>query len=158
MSLDEVSEKLKCRYCGRPRIVTRVSMPKKTQVKVFMTCTKHPSEVVYRMPLDLYEKASGLMRDHIFLCRKCGEPVDLVGQKKEGRITTFQIQCPVHKLGDRKINNRLVDLTMSAASGVPSAALVATAPGTSAKFCPSCGTPVAAPEAQFCHHCGASLN
>ena len=110
------------------------------------------------MPFDLYEKVSGLMRDHIFLCRKCGEPVDLVGQVKGNRVTTFQIQCPVHGLGDRPVNTSLVGMTLDTSKPVHTIAETpAVAAAGPVRFCPSCGIQVAAPEAAFCHNCGASL-
>jgi len=155
MSRDEIQQKLHCRRCGRPRIVNRVSKPKSDQVKLYMSCPVHSSEVVYTMPLSRYEQTSDLVREHVLLCRKCGQPVDIVGQRKENLMTKLSIQCPEHGGGERKINNSLLDPILSA---VPVKAVGSSPePIRTAKFCPSCGAPVPTAEARFCHVCGASL-
>lgn len=156
MSLDEVQQKMKCRRCDRPRIITRVSKPKADTVKLYMRCPVHTSEVVYRMPFSQYEPASGIIREHVLLCRKCGQPVDITGQRAGKLSTKVRILCPEHGDGERTVNNSLLD---SILDGVPTkAAPEAAAPAGSSKFCSSCGQPVPAPEARFCHNCGASID
>jgi hypothetical protein len=155
MFRDEVQQKLHCRRCGRPRIVTRISKPRSDQVKLYMSCPVHQSEVVYTMPLSHYEETSDLVREHVLLCRKCGHPVDIVGQHAEKLITKLNIQCPEHGRGERRVNNSLLDPILAA---VPSkASAISGQPSTIAKFCPSCGAPVQTAEARFCHVCGSSL-
>ncbi|MHA2314747.1 MAG: zinc-ribbon domain-containing protein [Candidatus Hermodarchaeia archaeon] len=156
MSLEEVQQKMKCRRCDRPRIITRVSKPKADTVKLYMRCPVHTSEVVYRMPFSQYEPASGIIREHVLLCRKCGQPVDITGQRAGKLSTKVRIHCPEHGIGERTVNNSLLD---SILAGVPTkAAPEAAAPAGSSKFCSSCGQPVPAPEARFCHNCGASID
>ncbi|MFX1577169.1 MAG: zinc-ribbon domain-containing protein [Promethearchaeota archaeon] len=157
MSRDEVQQKLHCRRCGRPRIVTRVSKPKSDKVKLYMSCPVHRSEVVYTMPLSRFEETSDLVREHVLLCKKCGQPVDIVGQKAGKLSTQLSIQCPEHGSGERKVNNSLLDPILAGVPVKPAPGVAAATPATTAKFCPSCGSPVPAAEARFCHHCGASL-
>jgi hypothetical protein len=155
MSVDEVQQKMSCRRCGRPRIITRVSKPDGNTVKLYMKCPVHTSEVVYRMPISNYEPVSGIIREHVLLCKKCGQPVDITGQKQSSLTTKLRIHCPEHGDGERTVNNSLLDPILSA---VPTkAAPEAAAPASTSKFCSSCGSPVPAPEARFCHNCGASL-
>ncbi|MFX0167799.1 MAG: zinc-ribbon domain-containing protein [Candidatus Hodarchaeota archaeon] len=153
MSLQEAQQKLSCRHCGRPRIITRVSKPKPNQVALYMLCPVHRSEVVWRLPLDQYEPVSHLIREHVLLCRKCGSPVDIVGQRTLKLTTKIQIHCPTHGGGERSVNNSLLDPVLKA---IPNGQQPA---GTYAsKYCSSCGVEVPAPEARFCHRCGASLD
>jgi hypothetical protein len=152
MSIDEAQQKLHCRHCGRPRIITRVSKPKTDQVALYMNCPVHRSEVVWRMPLAQYEPINHMIREHVLLCRKCGSPVDIVGQNAQRLTTTLHIHCPTHGRGKRQVNNSLLDPILQA---VPNGQQPAEA--VDAKFCPSCGAEVPAPEARFCHRCGASL-
>ena len=156
MSLEEVQQKMSCRRCDRPRIITRVSKPDPNTVKLYMRCPVHTSEVVYRMPLSQYEPVSGIIREHVLLCRKCGQPVDITGQRAGKLSTKVRIQCPEHGEGERTVNNSLLDPILAAvpAKAVPEAAV----PADSSKFCSSCGSPVPAPEARFCHNCGASID
>lgn len=156
MSLDEVQQKMSCRRCSRPRIITRVSKPKADTVKLYMRCPVHTSEVIYRMPLSLYDEASGIIREHVLLCRKCGQPVDITGQRAGKLSTKVRILCPEHGDGERLVNNSLLDPILAAvpARAAPEAAV----PAGSSKFCSSCGSPVPAPEARFCHNCGASID
>ena len=152
MSLDEAQQKLHCRKCGRPRIISRISKPKPDQVVLYMSCPVHRSEVVWRMPLDQYEPISHLAREHVLLCKKCGNPVDIVGQQAERLTTKLHIHCPTHGRGERKVNNSLLDPILQA---IPNGQQPTGA--VSAKFCASCGAEVPAPEARFCHRCGASI-
>ncbi len=158
MSLDEVQQKLHCRRCGRPRTVMRISKPQADRVKLYMSCPVHSSEVVYQMPLSLYNEASGYVREHVLLCRKCGQPVEIIGQKSGKLTTTLNIQCPEHGQGDRTVNNSLLDPILGAAPSRVAVQATGVAPSPSTKFCASCGSPVPTPEARFCHHCGASLD
>lgn len=162
MSMLEVPQKLTCRRCGGPRIVTKISKPQRDRVVLYMTCPNHRSQVVYRMMLPLFEQAAGLIRDHVVLCRKCGQPVEVLGPRISGRLAKLQIRCPVHGIGDRMINTSLLDMLMGTPPpgpppGVPHQAPPHGPPHEAEKFCSSCGTPVPAPEASFCHKCGASL-
>ncbi len=156
MSQDEVQQKLHCRRCGRPRIINRVSKPKADQIKLYMTCPVHRSEVVYTMPLSRYEETSDLVREHVLLCKKCGQPVDIVGQKAGKLSTTVSIQCPEHGSGERLVNNSLLDPILAAVPVKATGKDTEAAP-TAAKFCASCGSQVPTTEAVFCHNCGASL-
>ncbi len=158
MSQDEVQQKLHCRRCGRPRIVNRVSKPKADQVKLHMSCPVHRSEVIYKMPLSRFEETSDLVREHVFLCKKCGQPVDVVGQRAGSNTTTVTIQCPEHRNGKRKVNNSLLDPILGAVPTIQASEAVTPASATTSKFCASCGSPVPTAEARFCHHCGASLD
>ena len=151
MSVDEVQQKLKCRRCDRPRIIHRVSKPTANKIKLYMSCPVHTATVEYSLPLQSYEEVSRLIREHVLLCRKCGQPVDVVGQKAGKLTTKLNIQCPEHGKGERTVNNSLLDPILSA---VPTPKAATTPTG---KFCSSCGSPVPAPEARFCHNCGASL-
>lgn len=157
MSLDEVQQKLHCRKCGRPRIVTRASKPKENLVKLYMMCPDHRSKVAYKLPVSLYNETSNSIREHVLLCRKCGQPVDITGQRAGKSLTKLEVTCPVHGKGERIVNNSLLDPILSAVPTKEVEQITGAVPATDAKFCPSCGTPVPAPEAQFCHHCGASL-
>ncbi len=157
MSQDEVQQKLHCRRCGRPRIINRVSKPKEGTVKLYMTCPDHRSEVVYTMPVSRYEETSDLIREHVLLCKKCGQPVDIAGQRAGNRTTTLNINCPEHGSGDRKVNNSLLDPILAAVPTQQASKATPAAAATTTKFCASCGSPVPSAEARFCHHCGASL-
>jgi hypothetical protein len=140
-------------------VVTRANKPSKTEAKLTMECPIHKEEVVYTLPTSLFEQAPGLVREHVMLCRNCGKPVQLVGSAVDGLLRTVQVRCAEHGVGERTVNETLYNQMMAA---TPSAMPMATpearpaAAGTSS-FCPSCGTRVAVPGAQFCHHCGASL-
>jgi hypothetical protein len=158
MSRDEVQQKLHCRTCGRPRIVSRVSKPKADQVKLYMQCPVHTSQVVYKMPVSWYEETADLIREHVLLCKRCGQPVDIAGQRGGKLTTTLSIQCPEHGSGSRTVNNSLLDPILAAVPARPASQPAAAQPATSSKFCASCGSPVPAPEARFCHNCGASLD
>jgi hypothetical protein len=158
MSRDEVQQKLHCRRCGRPRIVSRVSKPKPDQVKLYMSCPVHTSQVVYNMPVSAYEETADLIREHVLLCKRCGQPVDIAGQRGGKRTTALSIQCPEHGSGERKVNNSLLDPVLAAVPARPASKAATPVPPASAKFCASCGSPVPAAEASFCHHCGASLD
>jgi predicted amidophosphoribosyltransferase len=120
-----------------------------------MNCPDHTSEVVYRMPLSNYDAASGIIREHVLLCKKCGQPVDITGQRGGKLSTKLQIRCPEHGDGERTVNNSLLDPILAAVpvKATPEAAV----PAGTTKFCSSCGSPVPAPEALFCHNCGASI-
>jgi len=162
MSMYEVPQKLTCSSCGAPRIVTGISKPERDKVVLYMTCPNHRSEVVYRMSIPLFEQAAGLIRDHVVLCRKCGQPAEILGPRISGRIAKLQIRCPVHGIGDRTVNTSLLDLLMGVPPprplpGIQHQAPPIGPPPEGRRFCTSCGAPVASPEAQFCHHCGASL-
>ncbi|MFX1566136.1 MAG: zinc-ribbon domain-containing protein [Promethearchaeota archaeon] len=157
MSRDEIQQKLHCRRCGRPRTVNRVSKPSSNKVKLYMSCPVHTSQVTYSMALSQYDEVSDLVREHVLLCKKCGQPVDIVGQRAGNLTTKLNIQCPEHGSGERQVNNSLLDPILSAVSASATSRATPTAPTTMAKFCPSCGSPVPTAEARFCHHCGASL-
>lgn len=157
LSLDEVQQKLHCRRCGRPRIVTRVSKPQKDLVKLYMMCPDHRSEVVYKLPVSQYGQASHLIREHVLLCRKCGQPVDITGQQAGTLVTKLMVACPVHGSGERKVNSSLLDPILSAVPSKADEQFTGAVPAANSKFCASCGSPVPAPEARFCHNCGASL-
>ncbi|MFX1563656.1 MAG: zinc ribbon domain-containing protein [Promethearchaeota archaeon] len=162
MSMFEVPQKLTCSRCGAPRIITKISKPQRDRVVLYMTCPNHKSQIVYRMTLPLFEQAAGLIREHVALCRKCGQPTEIIGPRISGRMAQLEIRCPVHGLGDRPINTSLLDMLMGAPPpapppGVPHHAPPPGPPPEGSRFCPSCGTPVASPEAQFCHKCGSSL-
>ena len=158
MSRDEVQQKLHCRRCGRPRIVSRVSKPNPNQVKLYMSCPVHTNQVVYKMPVSQYDDIADLIREHVLLCKKCGQPVDVVGQRAGKLTTALSIQCPEHGSGSRKVNNSLLDPILAAVPAKPTSQQAVAEPVTSSKFCASCGLPVPAPEARFCHNCGASLD
>ncbi|MFX1319143.1 MAG: hypothetical protein ACFE9D_01665 [Promethearchaeota archaeon] len=157
MSRDEIQQKLHCRRCGRPRIVNRVSKPNPNTIKLYMICPVHTAEVVYSMPENRYEEASDLIREHVLLCKKCGQPVDIVGQRAGSLSTNLSIQCPEHGSGERMINNSLLDPILAAVPAKPAPYEVKATAGATTKFCASCGSPVPTAEARFCHHCGASL-
>jgi hypothetical protein len=134
-----------------------VSKPNPNQVKLYMTCPVHTAQVVYTMPLSSYEEISDLVREHVLLCKKCGQPVEIIGQRAGNLTTSINIQCPEHGSGERKVNNSLLDPILAAIPAKPAAEKAAATPGATAIFCPSCGSPVPSAEARFCHHCGASL-
>ncbi len=162
MSINEVPQKLTCRSCGAPRVVTMVSKPEKDRVVLYMLCPRHQSEVVYNMTIPLFEQAAGIIRDHVFLCRKCGQPTEIIGQRIEDRLMTLQVRCPIHGLGDRNVNVSLFDILMGTPPpgpppGAPQYSPPQETPLAGRKFCTSCGAPVASPEAAFCHKCGSSL-
>jgi hypothetical protein len=159
MSVEEMQQKLACKRCGGPRVVTRANKPSKTEAKLTMECPIHKEEVVYTLPTSLFEQAPGLVRDHVLLCRNCGKPVQVVGSSVDGLLRTLQVRCTEHGVGERVVNETLYNQMMAAAPGaMPGAAPGArSAPAGAVSFCPSCGTKIAIPGAQFCHNCGASL-
>lgn len=165
MSVEEMQQKLTCKRCGGPRVVIRANKPSKTEVKLTMECPIHKEEVAYTLPTSLFEQAPGLAKDHVLLCRGCGKPVQLVGSKVDGLLRTLQVRCPEHGVGERVVNETLYNQMIAAAPSVMPTApgTMPTSPGlrpagvTSASFCPSCGTKIAVPGAQFCYNCGASL-
>ena len=158
MSKDELQQKLHCRRCGRPRTVNRVSKPNPNNVKLYMTCPVHTAEVVYSMPVSRYEETIDLIREHVLICKKCGQPVEIVGQRAGNLSTTVRIQCSELGTGERTINNSLLDPILAAVPTKLAPHEVKATPGATAKFCASCGSPVPTAEARFCHHCGASLD
>lgn len=157
MSQDEVQQKLHCRRCGRPRIINRVSKPKGDTVKLYMTCPEHRSEVIYKLPVSSFEETSNWIREHVLLCKKCGQPVDIVGQRAGKLSTAVNINCSEHGSGERLVNNSLLDHILTGVPTTQAAKATPPEPATTAKFCASCGSPVPSGEARFCHHCGASL-
>lgn len=163
MSAQDIPQKLTCKRCGGPRVVTYAGKPTSGRVKLSMTCPSHRSEVVYRMPETVFPQVAGLVKDHMLLCRRCGQPTEVVGSRQSGRLTYLQILCPVHGSGERRVNTSLYDTMMGAPAPVPTVAPAPVATPTAApaavgtNYCPSCGTPVAGADAAFCHSCGASL-
>ena len=159
MSVEEMQQKLTCKRCGGPRVVTRANKPSKTEARLTMSCPIHKEEVVYTLPTNVFEQAPGLVRDHVLLCRNCAKPVQVVGSKVDGLIRTLQVRCAEHGAGERIVNETLYNQMMAVAPAAMPA--VAPRPGPagvgSASFCPSCGTKIAVPGAQFCYNCGASL-
>jgi hypothetical protein len=160
MSVEEMKQKLTCRQCGGPRVVTRANKPSKTEARLTMECPIHEEEVVYTLPTSLFEQAPGLVREHLLLCRACGKPVQVVGSSVNGLLRTLEVRCPEHGLGERVVNETLYNQIMAATPGpTPAAAAPGPRPAIAgaANFCPSCGVKIAIPGAQFCSNCGASL-
>lgn len=144
--------------------MTYAGKPSSGRVKLSMTCPTHRAEVAYRMPEAIFPQVAGLVKDHVLLCRRCGQPTEVVSSRQSGRLTYLQIRCPVHGLGERRVNTSLYNIMMGAPAPVPVAAPAPVAAPTAApvagrtNYCPSCGAAVAGADAAFCHSCGASLD
>jgi len=172
MSISELQSKLTCPRCGSPRVVTKVKKEGRDKIRILMKCP----QVVYTMPAGLLPQAGPLLRERIFLCRKCGAPVEAYDTRRLGNWVIILIRCAHHGQGERRISASLYDAIMQTPAYAPLSvpagpAAAPTQPAAVAQgptppvppsprainFCPQCGKRITVPDARFCPNCGASL-
>jgi hypothetical protein len=153
--------------------IAQAKMQKEGLVKLELRCPNHPGKADYSFLYEDLAKNAPLIKQQLFRCLKCGNPVTLEGTKTSGSYKVLSIRCSQHGSGERKISTVIHDTIMQAlteaeptfitpvpqteSSPQPSDPIQGPADAVEMKFCWNCGTPVAMKTSQYCYKCGVTL-